>query len=73
MNDDLRGVARAVALMAALTVGSYALLKLLPTWEVLATGMRERARQEMAAARAWHRAVSEVLFEAYTITREAAQ
>ena len=73
MNDDTRSIARAVGLMTFLTVGSYVLLKMLPTWEVLAAGARERARQEMRAARAWHKARSEVLFEAYTITREAAQ
>ena len=72
MNDDLRALLRISGFMAVLTVGSYALLKALPGWELTATGLRERAREQVRAARAWNRARNEVLFEAYTITREAA-
>lgn len=72
MSDEAVSVLRAVAFLAALTIGSYALLKAMPALEIYAAGARERALEEWRRAREWHRATSEVLFEAYYATREAA-
>jgi hypothetical protein len=73
VTDEARSLLRAAALMTVLTVGSYALLKYLPGWELTANGMRERMRETVRSARAWERAKNEVIFEAYLATREAAQ
>lgn len=72
MNEDAHSLVRAAGLMVVLTIGSYWLLKALPGWEITAAGMRDRALAQVRAAQAWNRARNEVLFEAYTITREAA-
>ena len=72
MSDEAANVVRALAFLTLLTVGSYALLKAMPALELYAAGARERAVEEWRRAREWHRATSEVLFEAYYATREAA-
>lgn len=70
--EDGSSLVRAAGLMVVFTIGSYWLLKALPGWEITATGMRDRMREQVRAAQAWNRARNEVIFEAYTITREAA-
>ena len=72
MSEDAAALVRATGFVVALTVLSYLMLKSLPAVELYVAGARERAAARWREAQAWHRATSEVLFEAYYATREAA-